>query len=227
MEVDVKNIMEIFKVNWLKTVYFNFKYLPFGQAVKLPCFVYRHVWLKKMGGSIDIQGKASTGMFKLGPVGLGTIDCRRERLIWEVGGKVIVRGRTNFGLGSRITIGRDSTLDLGADFCISGNSTIISQKGITFGEKCLLSWDILVMDTDFHDIVGFDGNVLNDPKPISFGNHVWVGCRSTILKGVSIADDTVVAAGSIISKSFDDKNVIVGGSGKDQNVIKRNINWVK
>ena len=103
---------------------------------------------------------------------------------------------------------------------------IICQKNIKLGDGCLLSWDILIMDSDFHKIANmFDSKVINAPKDIIIGNHVWIGCRSTILKGVAIADNTVIAAGSIITKSFEGGNCVVGGSGKHVGILKENTNW--
>lgn len=81
-------------------------------------------------------------------------------------------------------------------------------------------------DTDFHPLFDASTNILiNDNKPITIGKHVWGGCRSVVLKGVSVADDTVIAAGSLISKSIQDKNCVVGGRGNDARVILQNVRW--
>lgn len=79
--------------------------------------------------------------------------------------------------------------------------------------------------SDQHAVIDVNNNVLNPPKAISIGNHVWIGCRSTILKGVCIADDNIVAANSTVTKSFTNNNSIIGGHGKNVEVIKNNINW--
>ena len=53
------------------------------------------------------------------------------------------------------------------------------MKSINFGDDNLLSWDILMMDTDFHKIISSDGEERNKPSAIDVGNHVWIGCRVT------------------------------------------------
>lgn len=89
-----------------------------------------------------------------------------------------------------------------------------------------MSCDILVMDTDFHKITELSGNkILNPPAPIIIGDHVWIGCRTTILKGVEIADNAIIAAGATITRSITDKNVIYGGSGKDAGIIRSDVEW--
>jgi acetyltransferase-like isoleucine patch superfamily enzyme len=58
------------------------------------------------------------------------------------------------------------------------------------------------------------------------GNHVWIGCRSTILKGVSIPNNNIVASNSVITKTFEVENCVIGGHGATAGIIKRNVNWL-
>lgn len=48
------------------------------------------------------------------------------------------------------------------------------------------------------------------PAPIVLGKNVWVGSNSTILQGVTVGDNAVVAAGAVVNKNVPD-NVVVGG----------------
>ena len=64
----------------------------------------------------------------------------------------------------------------------------------------------------------------NEGKEISIGNHVWLGIRAIILKGVSIGDNSIVAAGSVVTKNVK-ANTIVSGSPAKQ--IKENRNWTR
>lgn len=48
-------------------------------------------------------------------------------------------------------------------------------------------------------------------KDIVLGNDVWIGGNSVVTAGVTLADGIIVAAGSVITKSFDEKNIIIGG----------------
>lgn len=213
------------KVDWVKTLYFNFKYFPLKVAFRLPFLIYHRTDLYKMGGKITFKIPPKLGLVKIGPHSLGTQDIKYSRTMWEVSGTLVVCGKASIGRGSRISIGNDAVLELGDNFSITGRSSIISQKEITFGNNCLLSWDILIMDTDFHHILNDSNEIINHPRPIHIGNHVWIGCRNTILKGVSIADNVIVSANSTLTKSVVENNCAVGGSGKDATILKRNINW--
>lgn len=111
---------------------------------------------------------------------------------------------------------------IGSNLTITGSSTIICYKEIEFGDNNLLSWDILIMDTDFHKIYS-DECLTNTEKKVTIKDNVWIGCRSTILKGSIIPKGSVIAAGSIISQQLKTTNCIYGGS--PTKVLKANINW--
>ena len=105
-----------------------------------------------------------------------------------------------------------------------GSSTIVCEKEIVFGNGVLVSWDDLIMDSDFHKI--YDAQemkrVVNNPQKILIGEHTWIGCRSTILKGTRLANNTIVAACSCISGEISRENLVVGDKKK---ILKENIIW--
>jgi len=84
------------------------------------------------------------------------------------------------------------------------------------------------MDTDFHCIESNDnpGKTINEDRAILIGDRVWIGCRTTILKGTEIAADSIIAAGSIIAGRLDKNNAIYAGQGKDVRSIKENIHRI-
>lgn len=213
------------KINIWKTIYFNFHYFPFKVAKKLPIFVCKRTQLSIIKGKIVIDAPITTGMLVLGSHGIGTQDIRYSRTIWEMYGTVILSGKASIGRGCKISVGKEGVLKIGENFKITGDTAIICQKEVVFGKNCLLSWDILVMDTDFHRILNKNGDIINPNKSIIIGNHVWIGCRNTILKGCTIGNNTVISANSTITKSFYEENCIIGGNGKNAEIIKRNISW--
>lgn len=177
-----------------------------------------------MRGSVSIETDVKMGMIRIGQYRVGTLDMKYHRAIWQCDGCVIFLGNAYIGSGTKISVSKGAVLTFGENFSMTGGSSIICEHQISFGADCLLSWDILIMDTDFHRILDHNGTQINLPKCIAVGNHVWIGCRNTILKGVVIPDNCVIAAGSKITKSFNYNNCIIAGNDT-QKIIKSNIIW--
>ena len=82
------------------------------------------------------------------------------------------------------------------------------QGGITLGDDCLIGHNV-VFATLNHFIEPTERASMH-PAPIVLGKKVWVGSNSTILQGVTIGDNSIIAAGSVVTKDVP-ANTIVGG----------------
>src|SRR5215217_7521077 len=87
--------------------------------------------------------------------------------------------------GARIAIGNGTYLNR--------NTEIVAAQSVTIGRDCKIARDVIIMDTDQHELPG-SGMV---SKPVDIGDHVWIGSRALILKGVTIGHDSVIGAGAI------------------------------
>jgi len=169
-------------------------------------------------------------MIKIGFGSVGIFDKQKSRTILEIGGTIEFKGKASIGHGSKICIMSNGSngggyLLIGHNFSISAESQIVCAKKIIFGDNCLLSWNILIMDTDFHKIIDRNNNQLNPNKEIIIGDKVWIGCRSTILKGSQIPNGNIIASGSVVTKSIHQQSSIIGGNPIA--ILKENINWIK
>ena len=204
-----------------KTLRFNFHYFPFKTALKLPVVVSHRTYLRELHGKVELPEKVQTAMVKIGFGDVGHYDRKRSRGIWQVSGKVSFGGKASIGHGSKLSVRGD--LKLGADFNMTAESTIVCAKEITFGNDCLLSWDVLVMDTDEHPLFNKDDERINPDKPIVVGSHVWIGCKCILLKGAEVPNDTVLAAGTLLKSAFAGDNQVIGGN--PPSILKREVHW--
>jgi len=104
-----------------------------------------------------------------------------------------------------------STSKEGAELIIGRNCgftgvSIGCVKRIIIGENVRCGNNTMIMDTDWH---------WNDPRtgpnaPVEIGDNVWLGINVTVTKGVTIGENTLVAAGSIVTKSLP-ANVVAAG----------------
>ena len=145
-----------------------------------------------------------------------------DSTIMRVHGDLVINGRFHIGRGSKIVIKKQAQLIIGDNFGISASSSINCYNKIIIGKDVLLAWDVLVMDTDAHPIFGGKGQVINAGRSVIIGDHVWIGCRSTILKGSHIPDGCVVGACSTVTGSkFAPNTIIIGQPAKSTKKIER------
>lgn len=113
-------------------------------------------------------------------------------------GGMLIAGHCQFYSGVRLEIGKKGLLQIGNGTYLNRNTLVVCEKEIIIGENCKIAWDVIIMDSDLHPINS--NPIIN--KPVHIGDKVWIGCRSIILKGVTIGRGAVIAAGSVITKDI-------------------------
>lgn len=94
---------------------------------------------------------------------------------------------------------------------------------IEVGNDCIFAENAELWSSDTHSIMDVETNErINKDLPILIGDRVWVGNRVLIMKGVEIKDDSIIAAGSIVTKNID-ANTLSGGI--PAKVIKSGVKW--
>jgi acetyltransferase-like isoleucine patch superfamily enzyme len=205
-----------------KTVAFNLRYLPMRQAVRLPILVSHRVAILDFRGRVTVSGPLRTGMVLLGFGSVGAFDYRRSRSVWQVDGEVVFDGPVRLGNGFKLSVA--GRVRFGAGFVLSAESQIVCQEEIVFGPGCLVSWDVLIIDSDFHEIrLDDEGHGARVRAPVVFGERVWVGARASVLKGVALADGVVVAAGAVVARSETSSDVLIGGN--PARILRHGVRW--
>lgn len=105
----------------------------------------------------------------------------------------------------------ESEIIIGERNAFSNNVAIVANERITVGNDCQIGDLVAIYDCDFHEINPATRNRSAGPTgPVSIGNNVWLGSRVMVLKGVSIGDNSVVAAMSVVTKSIPANCVVAG-----------------
>lgn len=99
---------------------------------------------------------------------------------------------------------------IGNAVMISPAVRITASDKIHIGDGCMFANGAYITDSDWH---GIYDRIHRDPeiRPVIIGNNVWVGDHAIVLKGVSIGDNSIVAAGAVVTKDVP-TNVIVAGN---------------
>ena len=110
--------------------------------------------------------------------------------------------------GKNITIGKNVFINAGCHFQ--------DQGGIIIGDGTLIGHNV-VLATLNHGFRPEDRGTLY-PAPIIIGKNVWLGSNATILPGITIGKNSIIAAGAVVTKDVPE-NVITGGN--PAKIIKR------
>lgn len=120
-------------------------------------------------------------------------------------GHLLLASKSYFAFGSRVNIRSGSTLmvasnarlKIGSNVFINNRAEIFCRNSITIGNDCSISRNCVIRDSDVHYVENKQNS-----KPITIGNHVWIGTNVIILKGVTIGDGTIIGAGSVVTRDI-------------------------
>ncbi len=122
---------------------------------------------------------------------------RETYLLLQEDSKLIIKGQMKLNYGSFLQAHKNAIITIG-NAVINTDSVIIAQKQITIGDDVLMGRMVTIFDSDFHPIFDEAGNRTNPPRKVEIGNHVWIGTKSTILKGTKIKDGAVISANALV-----------------------------
>ncbi len=144
-----------------------------------------------------------------------------------------------YGNNNRIVIGERNYFDGVSMYIEDDNSQIrfgshnrglgkvhiaaIEGTSVCFGDGCLFSDNVVFRTGDSHSILDATSRLrINPSKSISIGNRVWFGNSSIILKGVTIADDSIVGTGAVVTKDVPEKVIVAGNPAR---IVKEGTCW--
>ena len=159
------------------------------------------------------------GHLRIGIGSFGLTSARDETVIRiRPGARFVVDGQVNLHRGSRIVVDAGELL-IGHQTMVNGFTKILVATGVTIGSGCNIAWNVQILDTDFH-AVHVDGQPQPHTAPIVIGDHVWIGTNSLVLKGVTVGDGAVVAAGSVVTRDVPASTLVAGVPAKPVRTIE-------
>lgn len=226
--MNMKKLKMLMEISILKTFYINFKTQKFKDAIKFPILIGKHTHLDIRGG-VKIPLRISSGMIRIGIGGSRDLlhyESRQNYISVRQGATLVFEGCAHFAPHTSILVGANAELRFGDNFSSNNGCRFSVIDKIGFGKDVLFGGNCVVRDSDGHTVYDLEGihTVAHKNKsPVKIGNHVWIANNCHILKGVTIADDTVIGYGSLVVRDMQECNSIYAGI--PAKLMKRGIKW--
>lgn len=147
-----------------------------------------------------VTGGGTLGMGSQWP-GLGMLA---SMLTVREESEITVSGAFRFLSGCHVGLARRAQLTLGSGY-MSNEGRITCEHSISIGHDVAIGPRVSIRDEDGHEVIGRPRS-----GPIVIGNHVWIGEGARVLKGVTIGDGVVVAAGSVVTSDLPEGSLCAG-----------------
>jgi acetyltransferase-like isoleucine patch superfamily enzyme len=109
---------------------------------------------------------------------------------------------------SHFDTGPDGFLEIGDGVFVNRGVALHASQHVRIGDNVFVGDLSAIYDSNFHEVEPGRGV---EVKPVHIGRNVWIGRAAIVLPGVSIGDHSVVAAGSVVTRSVPE-GALVGGN---------------
>ena len=139
------------------------------------------------------------------------------------GAPPLIIGNGRIEVGDDVHIGSPCTWDVGPNAeLVIGNRVSLNYRGIVsvaqsvrIGDDTLIAGDVAIFDNTTHPVSPARRLARAPVMPpevasVVIGRNVWIGIHCIVMRGVTIGDNSVVAAGSVVTKSVPPNTVVAG-----------------
>jgi len=129
---------------------------------------------------------------------------------YELFRKILGRFKDSFIIESPFHCDYGYNIELGENFYMNVNCVILDEAKVSFGDNVFIAPGCGFYTAGHPFDVAQRNAGLEYAKPITIGNNVWIGGNVVVLPGVTIGDNCVIGAGSVVNKDIPDNTLAVG-----------------
>lgn len=204
-----------------KSILYNIRIFGIIKGITLPILFSNNTKLYGIRKNSIVISTNKSRIF-IGFGGTAGINASKHtEIILGKTGKIVFNGNAIFSSGTVVRVD-NGICTFGDNFNCNKNCFISCAESITFGNDCLLGWNVNIRDSDGHSI--FENHKQQvSKKSVNIGNNVWIASNVDILKGVFIGNNNVIGYRSCVTKSIFEEHCLI--AGYPAKVLKRNIEW--
>lgn len=107
-----------------------------------------------------------------------------------------------------------ATLSIGEGTYINHSASLVAHERVTVGARCHIGPNVMVTDNSYHRIEPDRRDEMPESRPVTIGDNVWLGARVIVLPGITIGDDAVIGAGSVVSRDIPARSLAAGAPAR-------------
>lgn len=150
----------------------------------------------------DTASSLCAALNAVDPLDSAAREAAARALLGSAGPELDIQPGFHCDNGKNITVGRRFT----ANF----NVTILDGAPVTFGDFCMVGPGTLISTTGHPLEAQGRRDRLAVSEPITFGDDVWIGGNCTILPGVTVGSNVIIAAGAVVNRDVPDNCIVAG-----------------
>lgn len=172
-----------------------------------------------------IKGTLFLWAWGVRPGPLAWIRGKRPRFVADGTTEVGSRFKAD-GLDDRIALGAlpGGRLVIGDDVYINGGVVAVAATTIEIGDHTRIGDHSALLDTNVHEV---EQGAPVERGPIRIGRNVWIARNVTVLPNVEIGDHSVVAAGSVVTRSIPPRTLAAGVPARPLRELRADDDWVR
>ncbi|MBT8259778.1 MAG: transferase, partial [Bacteroidia bacterium] len=181
----IKNKLKLYwSIIWVKSIYFNFKKLPFTQAKVLPIIFYGPIRFTNISGKVIIKKKN----VKFGMIGIGQrfelIKKHKGNAELNLRGTLVFKNYTHIGKDCFVNVKDNAYCEFGFMSCLGSDVKLICTKKIILGDWVGIGYESQLSDSNYHPMKNLEsGEYFKISEPILIGNYNSFSNRVSIQLG--------------------------------------------
>lgn len=144
---------------------------------------------------------------------------RQVQILKWAGGRIEVGRGARLAMGSKFVCG--GHLSIGSRVVVGPHTVVMCNTTVQIGARSMISWNCSIFDSIGHRMWMQGQDEAEIEAPVTIGDDVWIGPYSIIMKGVTIGENSIVGAGSVVRRDVPPNSLVYGNPARRAGGVDR------